>query len=388
MKFVCWGDAHLWPITWKRFSQLRGDSEVAARYVTEYASEKGLPILFAGDIFDHGESGAVARELSLLRNMIGSTDFYYVVGNHESTGSTAGEENTPWLNVLNSYNIIHLQPDTDDYETGLSIAGLDYMPTEELIPALDSLRESLNGEKLDILVCHQAIKELFSMDGAYHVDCDQLSSIAHVVVSGHIHIPKVWEHNGTTFVSPGSTAVNNWGELVFSSGESVGANRGFYVIDYNDGKVTDVERVIIPDSYQRTFFDLEAMDAEGEADVLEAIRTYTPVEGLPPELRTALMRVRYKQASYSFAEEMRTLAADNDIVLDLVPVHDATEVNKELAPFVSDSDDLTDSYSKIVDRHIDMSDEDSELIKRTVFEILNQGKPAETIDRLVETITS
>lgn len=391
MKIVAWADAHMWPLTWKRFPQVREDSELAARQVFTYARDNGLPVVFAGDLFDHGESGEVSRELMLFDRYRHNHPTYFVVGNHEDAGwFTAGQPNEAWLSVLVAQDngLHHLEGEPKRIGE-LVVGGLDYCRGADLAVALEQYRQRLteSGTVLDVFVCHQALKELLSFDGAYHATCEQLVGIAPIVIVGDVHIPRVWEVGGTTFVSPGSTAINNWDEIEFKDGRSTSGRRGFFVLDIEktgDGtKLVGHERVLI--SQQRTFFDLNALTPEGEANTLKTLREYAGEQLPPPPLDAAVARVRYDAGSRSFRAELDTLLETGKFVLDPMPVVRALEAPKELQALVP-ADGQEVSIRSVVERHVDVQ-ADPQLASLLV-ELLEDpaGRPDKILDRVVAEI--
>jgi len=171
MPIVATADWHLWPSLWPRvFPHAVNDTMRAARFIMDHAREVKAPVLCAGDVFHHGHSGGVAAGLCRLSAWLSEAaedvGFYYVVGNHERTGHVVGRKNPDWLEAVNGATHIPKDGRAVVYSAGseIAVAGLDYSgDRDDLAAALAAFKEN----PPDILVLHQAAKELLGYEGAF-----------------------------------------------------------------------------------------------------------------------------------------------------------------------------------------------------------------------------
>jgi DNA repair exonuclease SbcCD nuclease subunit len=389
-KFIVTADWHLWPTIWKRFPSITGDAEAAVAEVLRVASEKGADVICAGDIIDSGEQGAVSREINFLADTLKEhpSTLYYVVGNHDVSGFTAGQQNPRWLSILEKAEGVsakHVGGIAWGTYNGFVIGGLDYVRGASFSEAIKAYRSELDelGVKLDVLVLHQALKETLGFEGAYQTCCEELEGIAPLVIVGDIHIPQKWEHGQTTFISPGSTVRNSWSEISFKDGVSNKHDVGYWEVDLErreDGSLDiKAERHFIEN--QRTFYDLNADTPEKEVNILKLVEDASKSRCA---LSPALGRVRYPAEHLSFVTGLKAAAIASNILLDLRPQHVMQEsADKELLDLQEDGEGY--NIEAIVSRHVDV--EKDALLKQVVQEILeDDNRPDLILDRYVSAI--
>lgn len=384
--FIATADWHLWPTIWNRFQSIVGDAEEAAKEVLKYSNDNNLPIICAGDIIDHGEQGAVSRELNFLAEHLHGPDmFYYIVGNHEISGFTAGQENPRWMKILEALpqHPRHIGEELVTDIGGLRVGGLDYRRGSDFSKTLVEYKKNLEetDTQLDVFVMHQALKETLGFEGAYQSTCDELAGIAPLVIVGDIHVPRFWEHRGTHFLSPGSLAPNRWSEIDFIDGEVQRSRYGFWEVVMEkdeDGKISgiDAEQRYLYNS--RAFFEFNVPDADREAELISFFRNRTERSS---ELKPSLARIRYPAEDTAFVSELKVAAAEKNIILDLVPQHASVEGPDNLQLEEGEEADILN----IIGRHVDL--EEDALLAKVVQEILESGeRPDLILDRYVSEI--
>ncbi|HDH02675.1 MAG TPA: hypothetical protein ENH15_00335, partial [Actinobacteria bacterium] len=390
LSFIATADWHLWPFIWRNLSHLRGDSEASVVEVTARAIETQRPVICAGDIMDHGEEGAVARELKFLNQALVGVNFFYVVGNHEESGFAGGEKNPRWLEVIeanSNLNATHLGG-TVTFIDGFAFGGLDYVRGSQAVFAqeLETYRTALTAggiNKLDVLVLHQPIKELLGFDGAYQTTQQQLAGLAHLVIIGDIHVSRTWEHEGTTFLSPGSTVYNDWAEITFEASRSCPADLGYWEVrmDKDTAGRVAIDTTRVTTGNQRVFFDLSVLTPEAEVDAMKAFTAFG-VEAFANNIPCpALARVRYHAEHTTFIAELQRLASSVGVELDLRPVHTNTAISAELETLrQADGANITDV---VIARHVD--GEKDKTLSKTISEILadETQRPDLILERVV-----
>ena len=210
-----------WPTTGL---SLHDDSYVVLEELVEEAKNRDAGLIFPGDIFDHGISVDVPKNLQELQRITrGFGQILYTVGNHDRTGGTAGAVNPEWVEILNEK-----YPHAD--ELGEHLIGDDWLYEEGIIHEVRGIRfacihhagtqddfeaklyQLLDANNhFDVLICHQAMKELLGVYGAYEFDLELVGNDlhardCHTVIAGHVHTPESWVwQDKITVVSPGES---------------------------------------------------------------------------------------------------------------------------------------------------------------------------------------
>lgn len=224
-ELVIGDDMHLRHNTWPTTGlALFDDSYVALEELRDEAYTRDAGLVFPGDIFDHGISADSPKNLDeLIRITRGVGQVIYTVGNHDRTGGSSGGANPEWVEVVN-----RKYPHSD--ETGSYEIGDDWMYEENYIHEMRGVlfacihhvggeedfeakvRQLLDLKKeFDVLVIHQAMKELLGVYGAYEVDLDRIGDDLHsagcrLIIAGHVHASQDWVwQDKITVVSPGES---------------------------------------------------------------------------------------------------------------------------------------------------------------------------------------
>lgn len=167
-------DLHLSTHIWASKPGLRGDSYFALQQLVDFAVEEDVPLIGAGDLVDdrHPSSSTVGvvRD-ALMRLQKAKQKLYYVQGNHEWC-------DPPWLSVV-SHGAEHIHRQQVVDIKGFTLAGLDFMPPATMQQLAASEKELFDA---DILVCHQAWKELL---GFSELSLSILPTVETIITGDH-----------------------------------------------------------------------------------------------------------------------------------------------------------------------------------------------------------
>lgn len=357
MKFVVLGDAHLWPVLWMRLPAARNDAFYAADQVLMYAVNRQLPVISSGDIMDCGDKGGVSKVLSWLK-LHSQLDVGYIVGNHDLSGYTVGVQNPPWANILENFKRI----DRDE-EWKKGVQGLDYQHGRtQFIYALNVLREK--GRR-DILVIHQAIKELLPFEGAWQVTLDELQGLAKLVICGDVHISKEFTlPDGTIVLSPGSTVATAFNEEL---------DKKFPVVEI-DGKMVKVEWV--PIVQRRAIYEATAINAEERKEVLKFMETEPIDSKLPEDIRSPILQIKFTPDK-DFYNKMQKIAEERGFILDEHSLPDMSRI--DLSKLVKTAS--TDEIVAATEKHTSPGK-----VRDAAIEIQRTRDPAGVIDKYLTII--
>jgi DNA repair exonuclease SbcCD nuclease subunit len=173
-------DLHLSPTIWVDLPKLRGDSYDAFRQIVDYCLvNKVDALLLGGDIFHRStpdsESVLVFKhEVTKLREA--DIPVLAIQGQHDRS-------EPPWFKVVSDVcwmNEGYLPLPIDG--TTYTLRAFDNLDAETLSERLENL------EQCDILMMHQAMQEVLSIDGAWNLREDWIPDFVQLVLLGDIHV--------------------------------------------------------------------------------------------------------------------------------------------------------------------------------------------------------
>ncbi len=214
----------------------------------------------------------------------------------------------------------------------ITVTGFDQMGATECKHALSLLK----GKRIEILVMHQMLKQLFAYEDAWDLDADWFEGLdIGLVVLGDLHMPMEHEAHGIRFYYTGSSHMRSINEP---------REKSYLVID-DDFSVRriplitrDVLELVVATESQRDDAMQQILDYQVSEKPTELMRPLiyvrftTDVAEVSMRLRTATQQINghYMEnpTTISTAQHMADLAADEgeDISLlscvpDLVDVH-------------------------------------------------------------------
>jgi DNA repair exonuclease SbcCD nuclease subunit len=229
-------DNHLSRLVWKRRKELAGDSYRAFQAMVDaiigdnVAESKTL--LLAGDITDNEEIEAAtfnALDTAAQKLSDANIPVFYIIGNHD-----LDEPN--WPAQVGFVSLNGRTARIDDRR----VHGLDYRPSEELLPMLQQLAPC------DILVIHQSFEHLLAIQNAFDLRLDDIPAQVGNVVVGDIHKPDLTALRGTGWcLSPGSTIARKISEThvpgFWSLGASITARPVFHKLPHRQILRTEIK---------------------------------------------------------------------------------------------------------------------------------------------------
>lgn len=222
-------DLHLTPTIWADLPNVRDDAYRALQHIITYCKNNHAEaLIFGGDIFDKStpDSLSVTEFHKQLRRLDSSTQIFAIQGQHDRSSP-------PWF-ALN-HRIVHL----DEYKDGTGISlkidgvtfkliGFDNTDAETVSERLEGLKDN----QCEILVMHQALKQLFSVDDRWNLDEQWIPDFVKLVLLGDLHIAA---SSGICHYS-GSTHMRSMSE---------NPQKSFITVAYADGEL-QVTRQPIP----------------------------------------------------------------------------------------------------------------------------------------------
>jgi DNA repair exonuclease SbcCD nuclease subunit len=226
-KFIVASDLHIRSKTWARLP-LYGDSYVALQEVVELTRQhQADALILPGDLFSTAFGADTPSNVKELLNITKDVrEIVYTVGNHDKTGAPHGSRNPEWveaLDVSRSYydNALQLEVKLGSvwhYEDGkvYTVAGVKFAVIHHTasVEELQNKLKQLARRRFDVLVMHQGLKEMISLEGKFEISSGEVAELLAdtgvcCVLCGHVHKSKAWEvqANGRviTFISPGAT---------------------------------------------------------------------------------------------------------------------------------------------------------------------------------------
>ena len=209
-------DWHLQNRAWAERRDLRGDAYYSAEQIVDYAIDRSLPILAAGDLIDRKANPA--EVVQVLTRLLGrcehaGVDVFYIQGQHDM-------QTPPWFQAVNTATVwAHQRAGGLPPGQTKSLYGLDFTNPSEMQAALDGIPSGI-----DILMLHQRCEEFMGV-GETDLSLTQIPH-ARLAVIGDYHKSKVVNVTGAsgqqlTVVSPGSTCMQAADEPT---------TKGFYVL--------------------------------------------------------------------------------------------------------------------------------------------------------------
>lgn len=246
------------------------DFYAAMKEVFDTARREGAStVILAGDTLDAAKppAHAIARLVQEVRAAASDgITTYGIDGNHDLTGGD-------WLNVCGIQHIGGKIVEVGG-SPGVRIGGIDACRMSQFFERLSALGK--DGHKAEILVIHQAVKELSNFNGA-EFSASAISMAAselgvQYVAMGDIHCYAEQDISGIRFVYPGSTEVNSSDDV---------DEKSVSLIEWDGEKVTSRRTPIKTRKFIRcTISDMSLVDEVREAvkagEVPFIFAQYTP----------------------------------------------------------------------------------------------------------------
>lgn len=283
------------------------------RWILEFAKKNNAQIIHGGDMF-HKPSppDIVGNRVAQLFDEFG-IDVYYILGNHDVTGSNSDSFDYGLIGMFRYYKWFHFLHDkyleTDDcYVFGFDFSKetecADYISYEEIIDP-----NNMINRKRIIQVVHNMIVDEPSVviNGKYKTICwKEVTSTSDIVLCGHFH-PGIGIKENTLdvqFVNPGA--------MVRLEASDIEVNREPKVALIKIEKEIKIELVIIP--HRKDVFDVKKVEFEKSKDkensafigALESIRDEDVMSG-------NIMNILDKLNPSSLSEELREIITEKTI---------------------------------------------------------------------------
>lgn len=285
---VATSDCHLQERAWSSRQDLSNDAFHSFAYIVDYALERGLPIIGAGDLIDKQKNassvpGFLRRQLDICQNADSPIPFYYVQGQHEL-------QPCPWFSEISSWPT--WLPDTGYSETstvrvgGHYLWGIDWTPAGELAAKLEEVPDTV-----DILVMHQVCAEFMGSITSPELDWHMIPGNVSMLIVGDYHKQHVQLQRENAaghplrILCPGSTCMQSIDEP---------PDKSFFVI-YEDLSVESVSiparRVLAP-PVLRVIEDLDGFVESVESRIDSAVKSAEELS-LPAALCKPILYVKY-----------------------------------------------------------------------------------------------
>ncbi len=186
--FIVCGDAHLDSLIWKARHKITGDAEAAFKAVVDLAIELHLPLVLAGDVFDHVNPSTpiiLFFRQQMDRCQEECVDVYFIQGNHDKR-----REDVPLVSALHHHPKwldMYASPDLPGGPVsigGVCCQGLDYDTRERIQEKIGSMH---NRRRPDVLVMHQAVKQHLRFEDAWNADLEWVPEDVKLIVLGDLH---------------------------------------------------------------------------------------------------------------------------------------------------------------------------------------------------------
>lgn len=179
-----------------RTDDFRGAQQEKVRWLADLQRQHGCPVVDAGDVFNKWQVSSELEGFALL-NL--PADLITIPGNHDLPQHSLKLYQKSSLHVLEAAGKVKvLKEPTLHIEGGIGIIGFPYGSTfSEISPLMEK----------NIAVVHAYVAEqvpVFIADGWTPAQLFAALPGYDVIVSGHNHMPLVYEHRGRLVVNPGS----------------------------------------------------------------------------------------------------------------------------------------------------------------------------------------
>lgn len=179
---IACGDAHLDPLIWKARHRVAGDAEAAFKSVVDLAIELHLPLVLAGDVFDHVNPPTpiiLFFRQQMDRCQEECIDVYFIQGNHDKRRegvplASALHHHPRWLDVVDGLVEIG----------GLWCQGLDYDTRERIQAKIGAMH---NRRRPQVLFLHQAVRQHLRFEDAWNADLEWVPDDVPLIVLGDLH---------------------------------------------------------------------------------------------------------------------------------------------------------------------------------------------------------
>jgi hypothetical protein len=267
-------DWHLERNAWVRYPDLSGDAYFGLEQIIDLCTERHLPLIAAGDLFDkpYPDSRSVweaMRQMDRMENY--NLKVLYIQGQHERS------RDKPWMSLHEWPQYIH-----QEYKPikGLNFYGLDYTRPDHLKSAL----QACDNQYTNILVCHQVWGNFMGTIRVTDGMLEQVPLHDGVIITGdyHKHVNlEVTAENGckNVVLSPGSICLQSVDEP---------PDKAVYVL-YDD---LTFESIPLK---SRNIFRHELLKKQDLEDLLATIghSWLDPQIGVPDNIAKPILSVRY-----------------------------------------------------------------------------------------------
>jgi len=173
-------DLHLSPTIWAELPDMRGDAYNALHQIIDYClKNKAEALLLGGDIFDKSKPDSLS--VRTFKDEIGrlpkKTRKLAIQGQHDRS-SPPWFELVPEVSSIDGYDPITLNFDGKDH----LLYGFDNTHADDVKQKLEALKEC------DILMLHQALKSVMSIEGAWNLDEEWIPDFVKVALLGDLHV--------------------------------------------------------------------------------------------------------------------------------------------------------------------------------------------------------
>lgn len=267
---------HARPTSHGRTDRMEDQIKLWARFREVALKTKAEDFWIPGDLFDHGKADAVtlAETARLMADF--PVDQIVVPGNHDAHSIHGGRFNLEAFGWLAS-NVKYVggrRPEPVQPRPWLVFWPVEFMPVDETMAAIRDIRERIadglpatNGERMDILVLHNAIV------GCSHVgwvcdsglDADEVCEGFDQVIAGHFHDHQTFgpDGRGMYLGAPMHHRFDDAGRragfwvMKFAEGKGVskkwysGKAPTFHNVDHDDPTIEDIVDALNPGDYLR-----------------------------------------------------------------------------------------------------------------------------------------
>jgi DNA repair exonuclease SbcCD nuclease subunit len=283
-------DLHLSPTIWADLPDVRGDSYRAFRQICDYCVQHGAEALvLGGDVFNRStpDSMSVAFFRSCIFNVRESgTRILGIQGQHDRS-------DPPWFSVVDGVKWLHDVTSTIPIDgKSCRISGLDNADAASVQKYL----QELAVDPPDIVVMHQALRQVFPIEDAWDLDEEWIPK-GPLVLLGDLH----FEAQTERCYYSGSTHIRSVSE---------NPQKSFITVHHENG-VFDVKRHPLK---SREVLMATVGDDDGLKSVLNLVETIQPAELQPllivrvaPDVKDAYAQLADACLKHAVALKIRDL---------------------------------------------------------------------------------
>lgn len=289
------------------------DSIYALAQAVEYCLEQEIPLVIGGDLFHRArpESWLLDKANTVLRRMPQGS-VWAIQGNHDI------DPEFPWFSHC---QVGHLDQRTVEIG-GYQVYGLDYAPSQKTAERL------LNVPEVDILVCHQALKQGLGFEQAWNMDLNwvQPQKVRYLLM-GDLH--RVYQ----TLRSDDDQVTALYSGVQYATkADEVGQHSLIRVFDRPEDFPQDLPFSRIP-LRERPMMRLSIENEEQFNQVIPQIEDFVQQDDqtLPQELRQPILILRYYKDIDGIEHLVRELCQGRTIFIsDALPARSSFNLSHSL----------------------------------------------------------